>query len=214
MKQTTSQGPFFRMMANLFQTNKLVLYGRINTISDEEEQNVLELIKAHYKLESPGYPVRAPQFDVEVAVWSSKVLFHAAQLIMYRQHSAENLETFFPQFDKAKSESTIVSADICLRYMPSILKQLEFIDIEDELIPILKKILTEWHFSGLRSDLDLENADLSKILKHECLRKLYINRIIETKRKKLGQREELKPLVLAALGDYSNEFWKDFNVVI
>lgn len=91
---------------------------------------------------------------------------------------------------------------------------MEQIDVEDELIPIIKKILAEWHYSGLLSDVNFEPQKLEAIIGDELLCRLYIDRIIETKNKQLGQNKKLMPLVLSAMGNYTNEFWKDFKITI
>jgi len=202
------------MMSNLLTTNKLALFGRINTITEAQELEVLTLLETTYKNESIGYPDTAPDFDKQAASWSSKILFYAAQLVMYRQHSGEQLSSFFPPYSLPKTAAAILTADISLRYLPGILKYLEQIDLEDALIPIIKELLNKWHYSGLISDMDLEVLDIQTTLTNPCLATLYVDRIIEYKRKNMGQKKEIKPMVLAALGNFENEFWKDFNVEI
>jgi len=199
------------MIDNLFQTEKLVLFGRIDSVSEEEQSEVIKLLEAHFNLESLDYPNPTPLFHRDAAIWSSTILFHAAQLVMYREHNSDSLKNFFPDFGQPKSASSIITSDLCLRFIPSILKYLEQIDIEDELIPILKKLLTEWHYSGLLSDITLNSIDVEPILIDSCLSKLYVDRTIEQKKNEVGQTKGIKPLILSALGDYKNQFWKDFK---
>lgn len=210
MKAKHSGNPFYKMIENLLRTNKIVLFGRMDVISLEQEKQVLELLENHYNRESIGYPNIPPPFEKEAAIWSSKILFYATQLVMYREHSGHSLANFFPRFNHPKSTAAILTADLSLRYLPSILKYLEQIDIEDELIQILHKILTEWHYSGLLSDMKLEPANLESMMEDNCLKQLYVDRIIKHKRKKIGNKKEIKHLVLSALGNFKNEFWKDF----
>ena len=199
------------MVDNLLHTNTLVLYGRIDEVTAEQEEGVVQLLASHYTKASIDYPGTPPQFEKEAAAWSSKILFYAAQLVMYREHSGESLGVFFPKYEYPRTAATILTADLSLRYLPSILKYLEQIDIEDALIPILKSILSEWQYSGLLSHLDFEVKDLELILADNCLSKLYVNRLVECKKIKVGQHEKIRPLVLSALGNYQNEFWKEFN---
>ena len=199
------------MVEHLLRTNTLVLFGRINEVTVEQEKQVRTLLETYYNKESIDYPGIAPQFDEEAAAWSSKVLFYAAQLVMYREHSGDTLSVFFPNYEPPKTAAAIITADLSLRYLPSILKYLEQIDIEDALIPILKKMLMEWEYSGLLSNMDFEIKNVTLILADNCLSKLYVNRIIENKKVKVGRQEKIKPFVLSALGNYKNEFWKDFN---
>jgi len=210
----TKSNPFYKMLDNLFQTSQLVLYGRIDNVSEEQQLEVIKLLENQYKNESVGYPNPGIEFHRDAARWSSTILFYAAQLVMYREHSSDLLINLFPNFGRPKSASAIITSDLCLRYIPSILKYLEQIDIEDELIPILKKLLLEWHYTGLLSDISLDVKDIQTVLNDSCLSQLYINRIIEMKKKEVGRMKELEPLVLSALGNYRNEFWKDFKLSI
>lgn len=205
------RNPFYKMIENLLLTNTLVLYGQINEITVEQEKEVLEFLESYYQKESINYPNTPPAFDKEAAAWSSKILFYAAQLVMYREHTGDTLSVFFPTYELPKTAATIITADLSLRYLPSILKYLEQIDKEDALIPILKKILIEWEYSGLLSDVEVEVQDAELFLTYRCLNELYINRVIENKKIKIAQHEKIRPLVLSALGNYTNEFWKEFN---
>lgn len=206
--------PFYRMIKNLFLTEDLVLYGQIDAITEAHTAAVLDFLSKFYREEAVGYPGSAPKFHQASAAWASKVLFHASQLVMYRAHSGESLIQFVPPYKGEMTASAMITADLCLRFIPSILAHLEQIDLEDELIPLLKDLLRQWHFSGLLSDVALEDVELGPILQDECLKKLYIDRIIEQKKKEVGQRLELKPLVQSALGDHENQFWRDFSRTI
>lgn len=209
-----NENPFYRMIKNLFLTEDLVLYGQIDTITEAHAAAVLGFLSKFYQEEAVGYPGAAPEFHQASADWSAKILFHASQLVMYRAHSGESLIQFIPPYEGEMTPAAMITADLCLRFIPSILAHLEQIDLEDELIPLLKALLRQWHFSGLLSDVSLEGVELDPILQDECLTKLYIDRIIEQKKKKVGQRLELKPLVQSALGNYENQFWKDFSRTI
>jgi len=206
--------PFFQTIENLVHTNELVLFGRIEHIEPIQEQLVVKLLEMKYGMVSGNYPHTPPAFDEHAALWSSKILFHAAQLVMYRQHDAESLSNYFPQFPYAKTASAILTADLSLRFVPGILSYLEQIDVEDELIPILKKLLKEWHYSGLLSQVDLGTPEFSETYDHQCLLQLYVDRVIEQKQKKIGQLDKIKPHVLSVLGTFEKTFWKNFNSTI
>ena len=200
--------PFFRAIEQLLNTNKLILYGKVDGVSTTEMEAVLELLKERFERVATGYPGPTPRWDPEAAGWAALVLFHAAQLMLYRSHKADALVDYFPAFDHPKTAEAIISADSCLRYLPAILRHLEAIDVEDELIPILKNLLGEWHFSGLLADSPPEPTDLTTVVEDECLAGLYVDRIIETKNKTLARRPEFQGLVSSALGNHAKEYWK------
>ncbi len=200
--------PFLLAIRQLLATDKLVLYGRIDAVPDAEMQAVLVLLERHFEQEAIGYPGTAPKWDARAAAWSAKVVFHAAQLLLYRSHEADALTHYFPAFARPKTPAAILSADRCLRYLPGILLQLEAIDVEDDLIPILKEVLCQWHYSGLLAGLPFDAVDLRTVLENECLAQLYVDRVIKTKNRAMAKRPELQGSVRAALGDYAEVYWK------
>jgi len=206
--------PFYRMIDCLLKTNEVVLYGRINQINTAHEQPVIKLLASTYMEESQGYPFQAPPFNEAAAIWSSKIVFYTAQLILYREHDANTLTEIITPFQQEKTTSAITTADLSLRFIPSLLGYLEKINVEDELIPLLKEILKDWHYSGLLSNLNLEEPQFTTAYDDPCLLQLYVDRVIEQKQKKIGQLDQLKPLVMSALGNYEQLFWKDFNSTI
>jgi len=203
--------PFFRMIERLLETGELVLFGRVDQPTEEEEQSVVAFLKSRYDYEALGYPHFAPPFDEAAALWSSKILFHAAQLVMYRQHEAESLKDYIPPFPTPQTSSAILTADLSLRYLPAILTYLEQISVEDPLIPLLKTTLESWHYSGLLSTYKLNTPEFHNAYDDPCLLQLYVDRVIRQKKKTIGQTDKLKPYVLSTLGNYDTLFWKDFN---
>lgn len=211
MPDSPKSKPFLKAIEQLLETNKLVLYGRIDEVPNAEMQAVLALLKERFEQEATGYPGPMPRWDPVAAGWAAKVLFHAAQLLMYRSQEADALGDYFPGFGLPQTAAAIISADGCLRYLPGILRHLEAIDVEDELIPILKEVLREWHYSGLLADSPPIPTDLTTVIEDECLMRLYVDRIIETKNKTMAARQELRGLVLAALGNHRIAYWKALN---
>ena len=199
------------MIEMLIESNEMVLFGRLDEINQEQIAPVLIFLETQYNVECLGYPAIAPSFHQAAASWSSKLLFCAAQLMMYREHSAESLTDMIKPFSSSKSTSAILTADLCLRYLPSIIVELEYIDVEDELIPLLKQVLKEWHYSGLLSKIDLGEPIFDDSYKDPCLLQLYTNRVIETRQKKIGQMDKLRPMIMSAFGNYEQLFWKEFN---
>jgi len=214
MQAISKSKPFFQAIENLLDTNELVLFGRIEEIDPKEEALVIGLLRHKYRFEAANYPFVVPPFDEQTALWSSKILFYAAQLVMYREHEADVFSDYFPQFGTAKSAAAMLTADLSLRFLPGILTYLEQIDVEDELIPILQEILKKWHYSGLLSKVDLGIPEFNEAFDDQCLLQLYVDRIIEQKQKKIGQLEMVKSRVIGTLGNFEEIFWKDFNTIL
>lgn len=205
---------FLRMIESLVESNELILYGQIDEINLDLEKPVIIYLGAIYGMESKNYPFIAPKFDSAAASWSSKLIFNVAQLVMFREHDSENLEELVPIFDNPITASAMLTADICLRFLPDILDELEKIDVEDPLIPILKNVMRQWHYSGLLCDIDLAVPNFLEPFNDQCLLQLYVNRVIDQKNKTIGQMNWIKPHVESALGNYRDIFWKEFNASV
>ena len=203
--------PFYRMLDTLLRSGELVLFGRVDTLTEAETEPVLQLLSGYYAAEAVDYPHTAPPFEEAAAGWAARCLFHAAQLLMYRAHAANELSDLFPPYAAEPSAGAVLSADLSLRFLPAVVRQLERIDVADALIPLLQNVLTTWHYSGLLSEFDLGQVTLGAPFEHPCLKSLYVERIIAKKHLDLARRDELRPLVTSALGDHAALFWQHFN---
>ena len=172
----------------------------------------MEVLKERFEWEATGYPSTSPKWNTEAASWAVRVVFHAAQLLLYRSQEVADLAHYFTSFSQPKTAAAIASADICLRYLPSILRELEAIDVEDELIPILRGMLHEWHYTGLLADPTPDPKNLEVVLGDESLTQLYVDRIIETKNRAAAALPELRGLVLGALGNHAEVYWNDLKL--
>lgn len=211
---SSSKNHFYRMIHHLFDSNEVVLFGRVDLVSLEHEKPVIELIRKIYYAEALDYPDEAPSFDEKAASWSSKILFYSAQLLMYREHDARVLTDIISPFEYEITDSSILTADLSLRFLPALVRNLEQINVEDQLLPLLKSILNRWHYTGLLSDIELVDITFSEAFENGCLLQMYADRVIKHKKLKVAQLDELAPLVQSALGDHEQVFWKEFNLDI
>ncbi len=203
---------FLNMIKNLRQNEEVMLYDNILKFSEIEAENTINFLKKEYQNESLNFPFKHPDFDKNVALWAAKTVYIAAQLILYRENKSEDIPTLLPDFQSPISPSSILSADLCLRFLPDMLVQLKFFDSEDPLVEILEKILSQWHYSGINYPLAIEKLDFAVIDSDNCLKQLYINRIIENKKIHLAKLPHFKDTILANLGIYGKEFWKEFSL--
>ena len=204
--------PFVQTIEQLLEDDTLILYGRTDEIPTADMQAVLELLEERFEREAIGYPGPPLKWDAVAAGWSVKVIFYAAQLLLYRSHDVDDLAYYFAGLGQPKTAAAIASADICLRYLPSILRQLEAIDVEDVLIPILQGVLHEWHYTGLLAGLTPDPKNLEAILEDESLTQLYVDRVIETKNRAAAALPELSGSIVGALGNHAEVYWKELNV--
>lgn len=168
---------FFDMIQTLREKEEIILYKNILSISDEEKETVLFFLEKEYQSEALEFPFTSPEFHPAAALWAAETVYYACQFILFRENDDAKMEDFFPAFQFEVSPATILSVDLCFRFVPDMLRQLSLIDPEDSLISILEKYLKTWHFSGINYSLDFKEIELDIIFTNPCLQQLYLNRI-------------------------------------
>jgi hypothetical protein len=204
-----SNNCFYDTICLLRSNEEILLHTKIMDISEREEKLLLQFLENEYQKECPNYPFMAPSFDKNAALWAAKIIYFASQLLLYRENKTEELNSILPAYPNAITPSSILSVDICLRFLPSVILNAKNIDADDAIVPILENHLQTWHYSGIGYDLDKEKMAFNVIFADDCLKQLYINRIIEKKCKSLTELPILKSEILASLGNYKNYFWKE-----
>ncbi len=206
---------FFRMIQHLRKTEEVVLYANVLSISDAELAQVGKLLLVEYHRESLDYPFHPPSFHISAAIWGAQTLYIAAQLLLYRKHAGDKLRELFPKADFLSSPETMLSADLCLRFLPGIYEELEGIDAEDPLLPILEEILIQWHYSSISnskvSGKINDQLIASKLKLDPCFRQLYVDRVIKYKNHILAAQPFLNREVQAVLGIHGEHFWPELK---
>ncbi|NHN25743.1 hypothetical protein FIA58_008660 [Flavobacterium jejuense] len=201
--------PFLDTIYHLRSIEHAIIYDKKLDISKEEEKEVIELLKDEYEKEKLNYPFQAPVFDEVAALWGSKIVYFATQLVLNREDTASKISTLFPDFGQPIIPSAMLSADLCLRFLPQLLLQLQLMDADDMILPVLEQKLKQFPYSGIGYEMNLENIDLSVALSDACLTQLFLDRVVEKKDKNRGNLEVIKPLLLANFGDYKTIFWNE-----
>ncbi len=211
VQQQQTNSYYLDVIKLLLEKEEVLLYERILTISQEEEESVSHYLQQHYKQEAANYPFEAPPFNHSAALWASKVVYISAQLILYRSQNKEDLSTILPLEEFAFTPSNILSVDLCLRFLPSMCEELELIDYQDILLPTLKKILSKWHYSkvGLERWEEMPPS-WDTIAKDPCLLQMYTDRIIQHKHKQLAAEPLFNNQIKAAFGLHGKHYWAQF----
>ncbi|MFY7963955.1 MAG: hypothetical protein ACOVO1_03575 [Chitinophagaceae bacterium] len=203
---------FLLMIRMLRQNEEILLYANILTVNKTDSDDVIDFLHHEYINESIEYPYTPPNFNKEAALWAAKIMYIAAQLILYRENKAVDLPQLLPEYSGEIDATSILSVDLCFRFLPYILTQLKMIDTDDDLILILEKHLLKWHYAAINYKLPVEQLDFSSVVANQCVHQLYINRIIEFKNLQLANHSACIELIKASLGIFEQEFWNDFKI--
>lgn len=207
------KSPFLDTIFLLRKNECITLFSNIPTISPKEEEEAQLYFEAEFEKERLEFLSDQITCNKITAVWAAKVLYHSAQLYLVREKTANNLENLIPKLKETRDISSILSADLSLRFLPDVIMALNSVDPEDPLIKILEDILTEFHYSAVGYDLELKEVNWEEELKDKTYRKLYLERIVEKKDYKLAEIPLINTLLIAEFGMHKEAFWRELKII-
>lgn len=205
--------PFLETLYQLRTIERVILYNKIESVSVDEERDVADFLQSEYEREATDYPFEAPSFHQDAAIWGAKTLYFASQLLLYREDKPAELREIVPGFSGTINAGALLSADLCLRFLPQVILQLIVIDAEDPLAGILNEYLKKFHYSAVGYDIDLDNTNWD-MLENECLNQLYLDRVTERKAAKWASIPAIRAGLFANMGQYKNDFWRNIDLTI
>ncbi|MDW9382275.1 hypothetical protein GFU89_18915 [Chryseobacterium sp. JV558] len=191
----------------------ITLFSSLQQISPQEEAEAGDYFETEFEKERLEFLSDQLTCNKETAVWSAKILYHSAQLYLIRENTQKNIENLIPAFKGSRDISSILSADLSLRFLPQVITALNVVDSEDPLISMLEDILMQFHYSGIGYDLDLKNVNWQEELKDKTYRKLYLERIVEKKDYKLAEIPFINKLITAEFGIHKDAFWRELKTI-
>lgn len=200
---------FFDTISNLRTKQEMILYDKVLVSNSEEDALVKDFLQIEHETEALNHPFESLKFDGDAALWAAKTVYTACQILLYREHKEADLQLLLPNYPNEISAKAMLSADLCLRFLPQVLEETIRIDPDDALCPILENMLDRWHFSSIGMKINSENIDFSLIFSNLCLQQLYVDRVIERKDYKRAKMPELIEKVKSVLGNYTKHFWKE-----
>lgn len=207
------KSPFLDTLYLLRKDECITVFSDLNEISAHEEQEAAEYLESEFETEKLEFLSDDIFCDKIKAVWAAKVLYHSMQLHLIRNTTEKDLPSLIPSFKGNRNVSTLLSADLSLRFLPQIIDALQVADPVDPLIKRLENILSLFHYSGIGFDLELEKVNWEEELKDKTYRKLYLERIVEKKAHKLAEIPLINQLLIAEFGLYKDIFWKDLKII-
>ena len=205
---------FYNTICGLRQQEALILYNRVIGFTAEDEQMVTAFLHAEYDAERINFPFVSPDFNFAAALWGAKTTYTFSQLILYREHNETELPLLLPSFEGSIDACSILSADLCLRFLPELVPTMKNIDPEDLLLPLLQDLLQQWHYSGIGFLPAGTTLNMDAVTANDCLLQLYTNRVIEKQDMQRAMMPALLQKVKGSLGIHAPLFWKELNTAI
>lgn len=208
-----TRSPFLDTIFLLRKSGCITVFSNLHEISKREEQEAGDYLEAELEKERLEFLSTDISCDKESAVWAAKVLYYSAQLYLIRENTAKDLDKLIPKLKIASDTSSVLSADLSLRFLPQIITLMQTADPYDPLVKILEEILTQFHYSGIGYPLNLEKVNWEKELKDKTYRKLYLERIVERKAYELAENPYVNQLLIAEFGLYKEIFWRELKII-
>ncbi|WP_228464743.1 hypothetical protein [Chryseobacterium antibioticum] len=208
-----TRSPFLDTIFLLRNSGSITVFSNLHEISKKEEQESGDYFEAEFEKERLEFLSTDMNCDKEAAVWGAKILYYSAQLYLIRENTAKDLYKLIPKLKSSSDISSILSADLSLRFLPQITSVLQTADPYDPLVKILEEILTQFHYSGIGYPLNLEKVNWEKELKDKTYRKLYLERIVEKKAYALAEIPYINKLLMADFGLHKDIYWRDLKIV-
>ncbi|HAA14343.1 MAG TPA: hypothetical protein DCE41_22720 [Cytophagales bacterium] len=205
MTSTSDEYSFLATLDRLRTQEALVLQPVLPQVSGEDLQMAGDYLEQEYDREKLEYPEGVPPYDAEAACWAATTVFFAAHLLLHRQDLPEALPKYLPPFVGDITPGGVLSADLCLRFLPHLLKKGYQLDPDDEIVPLLEGYLRRFGYSGLGYfDGVMEPADWQA---DPCVRQLCTDRIIALQLGAYLNAEPWQEAIHSSLGGYADHFW-------
>ncbi len=208
---TAATDHFLQTLHTLRNEERMLLFGQAILVPAAEKELAITFLEMEYDNECLGYPGTAPAFEAAPALWAAQAVYTAAQLLLYRKDKEADIPALLPAYEGAVTAGAILSADLCLRFLPEVLLMAHNIDTDDLLVTILTGHLQHWHYSAIGHRQATEAPDFSVISSNACLQQLYADRVVNRKDRQLAMLPAVEPLVRAILGNHKTYFWNELS---
>lgn len=208
-----SESHFLQSIYQLRTEEHIILYQQQFEIQNDEEKDVCNFLKDEFTEEQFEHPTPHLAFDEAAALWAAKIIYTSAQLLLYRQQDSIDLEKLLPYYEAPTlTAEAMISADLCLRFLPGIVLQFENMHPTDPAIERFEHILNTFHYSRIGYSAIDQPIDTSLLAQHKGFELLYINRIVERKDVVLAKHPTLHRTIQVYLGLHTHTFWPAFPI--
>ena len=156
----------------------------------------------------------APVLSMPAAVWAATQMYRACQFLIFREIEATILEKYLADpCPQSPAPSICYSADLSFRLLPELVNLARGLSEDDPLVRSLMTLCRAWPLSSV-GVANVGLIDIDTFIEDRCLRRLYVDRIIERNdqsrlgdprvadvaRETLGAYPELAPSIAKAVG--------------
>jgi hypothetical protein len=174
----------------------------------EDEHETIQLLQLYYNEDILEMPGTAPAFHEQAALWAAKYFYTAVQLTVLRDEGEAVINEKLLPFSESVDAPAMYSADLVLRYLPTLLQLAKGLSPADILVKVLEQTASEWPFSSVGIQVaEIKNETI--VLSDASLSIAYTDRLIAARDIKRISGNEMQQRVLAATGLHLDIFWPE-----
>lgn len=192
-------------LSDLFLRGEVLVAHRLEPFMIEEETEALHLLETIHQEEQLNTPKAPIPFDPAAALWSAKFLYRAVQVTLLRSLDESTIKKELRLYPGIISAASICSVDLCLRYMDDLFKLTKGLAPGDILLEYFRKLAFQWPYSAIGWAPLPNKEQLFEILRHEGLRLLFLERLLEKKAYSEITKLQLTPWIHSLTGLYPKE---------
>ncbi len=184
---------------------EVLLEQNLPQLNDSDAIETASFLGHIFDQEQQNFPNNQVEFDAEKALWATKLLLQASFYLLNRKDDFETLKQQLELKNQILNPSQQLSADIILKYLPSVINELSLFDANDPLIELLESQLKLSTYSSILYFDDFDQSKIKALSTDENLKILAIERIVENKKWKWLKGNLLGKLVKEHAGIYASE---------
>jgi len=192
-------------LSALFQSGEVMVSNQLESFLGEDLMEAGQILEQIHEEEQLNTPKDRINFDTNAALWAAQFLYRAVQITLLRRLDEKTIKKELKLYTGTIDAASICSADLCLRYLFDLFKLTKGLAPGDVLLSFLEKIAGQWPYSAIAWAKLPNKEQLFDILKHEGLRLLFLERLIERKAYTEIERLQLIPWLYTLSGLYPDQ---------
>lgn len=202
-----------QFIQDLIQQGKVIVAGQVIPFTQEDVQQATQRLHEYYDHQLQELISPVPAFEPEAAVWAANFLYRTVQLTVLRDLDEDAVNGLLSPFNGPVSPGSILSVDLSFRHLPNLLGLAKGLAPEDALVKRIQEAAIQWPFSSVGMKVGGE-VNVEIIMNDACLRRAYIDRIIEVRDKTRCNTILVNEYIKEALGDHGQVLWPGWEPAI
>lgn len=161
-------------------------------------ETVLREVAKLAALEAPGNP---PEFESSSALWAAEAFTWACGMLIDRAETEVEIpKRISGRQPRGATAAEHWSVDLVFRFFRDLIDRSAKIGREDPLHGQLLKLLKNWPLSSIGTEVENHPKQLGVVLASDCLRIVYVDRVIALQDRRRAANEQVASLVSQLTG--------------